>query len=409
MNKMTTNETETPTGTQLITLDPERYVTAVFNPFRERLNKAKEEAAAVTTIDVTTGAGMKVAIGHRAAFRLIRIEVEKARKVRKEPILQIGKLLDTRAKEIESEITAEEDRFDSAIKAEETRKERERAEREAAEIARVSDIHMRIQALTNYPAQYVGKPSAEIPQQLADDGPPTWAEEFQPQALAAIERTNQTLKQLYAGAKAQEEAKAAEELRLQEERAELARLRAEQKERDRLAALQAEEDRKRIAEENRLRAEADAARLAKIEEEERAARARIAEEEAAARAIREQADRVARETREEDERQARAARAAQEAEEAAQRAAKQAQEDAERRERQEAADAAARVLEAEQARQQAERTRLEAERREIERTQAELMDGDQILRLFVSKYAKRREYRAVVNAINKYMAMPREK
>lgn len=392
MNQVTTTEPENVASTQLITLDPERYVTAVFTPFKERFARAKEDAAAVTTIDVTTGAGMKMAIGHRAAFRLIRLEVEKARKARKEPILQIGKLLDSRAKEIEAEVTAEEDRFDAAIKLEETRKEREKAEREAAEQARIAAIQARIAEISNLPAQYVGKRSDQIPVQAwADDLPATWAEEFQSAAEDAIARATATINQLRAGAKAQEEARAAEEKRLQDERAELARLRAEQAERDRAAAEQAEQDRKRIEEENRLRAEQEAERRAKLEAEERAARERIAAEETAAR-----------EKREEEERQARAERAAREAEETAAKAAKQAQDEAERKSTQEAAAAHERAMQAERARLQAEADQIAKERAELEREQAELMDGDTMLRAFLAKFGKRREYAKLVTAINKY-------
>lgn len=403
MNQVTNAEPENVASTQLITLDPERYVTAVFTPFKERFAKAKQEAAAVTTIDVTNGAGMKVAIGHRATFRLIRLEVEKARKARKEPILQIGKLLDSRAKEIEAEVTAEEERFDVAIKTEETRKEREKAEREAAEQARIAGIQARIAEVSNLPAKYVGKPSSEIDPNAANAYmPATWAQEFQASAENAALRAFQTLQQLRDGAKAQEDAAATEAKRLQDERAELAHLRAEQAERDRAAAAQAEQDRKRIEEENRLRAEQEAARAAKIEQEEKAARERIEAEQAAAKAARDEADRLAREKREEEDRIARAERAAREAEETAAKAARIAQEDAERREKAEAAAAAERTLQAEQARQQAEKTRLEAERREIERQQAELMDGDTMLRAFLAKFGKRKEYARIVTAIDRY-------
>src|ERR1035437_3174596 len=98
-----------PVGTQLITLDPEKYVAAVFASFRDRLDEAKLQAAPVA-VDVTTSAGMKIAVGHRAIVRAIRVEAEKARVLRKAPILIIGKLLDTRYREIEAEIKINEDR-----------------------------------------------------------------------------------------------------------------------------------------------------------------------------------------------------------------------------------------------------------------------------------------------------------
>src|SRR3990167_11295623 len=132
-----TQLTEAPaelTGTQLITLDPDKYVAAVFAPFRERLDAAKDGAKDVKA-EVGTKEGMLVAIKQRALFRSLRIDIEAARKARKAPVLEISKKLDGRAHELTDEIAPDEDRFDAAIKAEEGSKERERTEREAAEAA----------------------------------------------------------------------------------------------------------------------------------------------------------------------------------------------------------------------------------------------------------------------------------
>jgi hypothetical protein len=107
---------------QLLTIEPKQYVALVFEPFSKRLNDAKALANDVI-LDVTTTAGMAVAVKHRATFRDIRVGSEKARKERKAPILEIGKLLDSRQKEIEAEIEPFETRFDDAIKEEEQRKE----------------------------------------------------------------------------------------------------------------------------------------------------------------------------------------------------------------------------------------------------------------------------------------------
>jgi hypothetical protein len=76
---------------QLITIEPAKYVELVFEPFAKRLSDAKTLAAAAE-FDVTTTAGMAVAVKHRATFREIRVASEKARKERKAPILEIGKL-----------------------------------------------------------------------------------------------------------------------------------------------------------------------------------------------------------------------------------------------------------------------------------------------------------------------------
>lgn len=359
-------------STQLIALDPEKYVGAVFAPFRERLQAAKAAAVAVTEIDVTTTPGMQVAIKHRAALRTIRVEVEKARKLRKEPILEISRLLDGRAKELTAEIQPEEDRFDAAIKAEETRKEREREAREQAELARIAGIQEAIARYGQVAASMVGKPSAEIAsatEELRKVFVGEWAFEFKQVAQEALDKAIATLTQLHAGAVAQEQAAAAEAARVKAEREELARLRAEQEELQRQEAA-------RIAAETRRRAEEEAAHRAKIEEAERTSRAKIEEEQ--------RQERLARQAREETER-------------VRQQTIREAEEKL-RAERQAAED-----------KLRAERERVEAEKREIARQQAELDDGATILRRFVERFGKRREFAAVVKAINTYLTSTQER
>ena len=388
------------TGTQLITLDPVQYVTAVYLPFRERLDAAKAAVANIETVDVSNREAMAVAIKHRAAFRAIRVEAEAARKQRKAPVLEIGKLLDGRYRELEQEISADEDRFDAAIKAEESRKERERAEKEAAEKSRVAAIHDNLARLTNAATAFVGKSSAAIAEgleRLRAHDVTTWAQEFAAAAKEAHSTAIAALTQLYAGAVAQEQAAAAEAKRVADERAELARLRAEQAERERTEAA-------RIEEENRKRAADEAAARARIEEEERQAHARIAE-----------ADRATREAREAEEARMQAerdrldaisraveaeARAKREAEEAAAKAIRDAEEARQRAER-ERLEHEARAL-AEQ--QRAATEREEAAQREIERRRVELMDGAELLQTFVARFGSRREFAGVVKAIKAYLA-----
>ena len=64
--------------TQLLTIDPKTYTDLVFAPFVDRLTAAKESAPA--TVDVSTSAGMAVAVKHRAIFREIRVESARERK-----------------------------------------------------------------------------------------------------------------------------------------------------------------------------------------------------------------------------------------------------------------------------------------------------------------------------------------
>lgn len=142
METVTSKETAVapaePVGTQLMTLDPKTYVAQVFAPFTERLAAAKAAVAEIKEIDVSTKQGMAIAVRHRATFRAIRIEAENARVFRKAPILTIGRLLDSRNGEIHDEVTKEEERFDSAIKADERRKEEERMAKIRAEQERVA-------------------------------------------------------------------------------------------------------------------------------------------------------------------------------------------------------------------------------------------------------------------------------
>ena len=365
------------TGTQLITLDPRAYVTAVYAPFRERLDAAKAGVAGIETIDVSTKEAMAVAIKHRATFRTIRTEAEKARVQRKAPILEIGRLLDSRYREIESEILQDEERFHDAIVAEQTRKEREREEREKAEAARIAAIQDALARLNNAAAAYVGKPSAEIAaglEKIRAHDVAGWAAEFLPVAQEAHAKAVAALEQLHAGALAQEKAKAEEEARIKAEREELARLRAE-------SEARAKEEQARAAETARKQAEEAAAARAKIEAEERASRERIEAQERAARLAREAEEAKARAAAEE-------ARKVREAEEARQAAERKRLEDE------------ARAL-AEQKRQAQEREA--AAQREIERAQNELMDGNAMLAKFVERFGKRKEFAPVVRAINAYL------
>lgn len=127
---MNTNEIA---STQLITIEPARYVAEVYEPFGKRFEAAKTEARAVQQFDVTTKEGMDIAVHHRNIFKRIRIEAEEARVARKKPILEIGRLLDSKHKEIEAQITVHEKRFDDPIQEVLQKEKREqKASEEAA-------------------------------------------------------------------------------------------------------------------------------------------------------------------------------------------------------------------------------------------------------------------------------------
>jgi hypothetical protein len=289
---------------QLITIEPAEYVAQVFEPFAKRLADAKELALS-TTYDVKTAAGMATAVKIRATFRDIRVESEKARKIRKAPILEIGKLLDSRQKEIESEIEPFESEPDLAIKAEEARKEAERQAKLAAEAARIAFIRKRIGEIQAIPSESVGRSAADLAAtiELTEMLEITQAEFMELSGECEVVKSIALgkLREMHAAQLAAEEA-AAE------------------------AARQAEAERierERVAEANRIEAKRLADLAADLKRQEEAARAKQAE-----------ADRIAREQREAAEAEQ---RAAQERAAAAMRQ-QQAEHEARMREQQAAAD-----------------------------------------------------------------------
>lgn len=306
-----------PPPSAIITLDPTSYVAAVYAPFREKLDAAKAEADKAE-FDITTTAGMEIAKKHRAVFRdEFRLAIEKARAERKAPILEIGRLLDGRAKEITAEVAPYEKRFDDAIKAEEQRKADIKAAKEEAERQRVAGIRARITDTQAVPAKLVGQPSTVIADVLAQIAEAEITLEAFAEFAGEAELVKaQTVAKLQEMLTAQQQHEA-EQQRLAEERAELDRQRAEQAERERLAAEA------RAAEEARLRAEREAheaelRRQAEAQEAELAAqRAELQRQQDELNAARAEQERKEREAREAAEA---ADRAKQEAEEAAARA-----------------------------------------------------------------------------------------
>lgn len=259
---------------QLITLDPMAYTAAVYQPFRERLDLLKVEAPAVV-YDIATTAGMELAKQWRAKCKAVRIDADKERENRKAPVLKIGRLLDSTYKEIEAAVLPLEDRFDRDIKEVEARKERERQEKIAAELARVQGIQERIQAIRDYATRASGIHSdrvADLSQELGEilTGPDF--AEFQQQAKDAKDAALLALHKIYDDRLAHER----EAERVKAEREELNRLRElqaarEALERARIAEEEAAAKARREAEEAQQRAqrqaeEAEAARLRKIEE-----------------------------------------------------------------------------------------------------------------------------------------------
>ncbi|MFL9904540.1 hypothetical protein PQR71_41510 [Paraburkholderia fungorum] len=349
---------------QLITIEPAKYVALVFELFRKKFDAYKAEADEVT-IDATTTAGMKTAVEWRAKFRdEIRIASENARKERKAPILEIGRLLDSAAKEIAEEVAPYESRFDSVIKAEEKRKDDEKIARALAESARITAIRTKINEIKDCIVVGMGRSSDELESAISElESTEITLEEygeFSGEAQAAQVDTVAKLKVMLAAQLALE----AEQARLAAEREALERQRAELAEQERQAAAA------RSQQEARDRAERERAEAEQRAANERAAEAmrrQQAEHETRMRAQQEEIDRQQAEidrTRAEQERIAREVR---EAAEARAWAEQKERELAARAEAQRVADEQA----AEARRIQAEKDAAEAERIRRERVQFE--------------------------------------
>lgn len=267
MNEIDKVEPQSVETTALITIKPEKYVTEVFAGYKKQLTKAKRDAKDVT-YDITTTVGMELAKKLRASFREIRTSAESTRKERKAPIIQIGKLLDEKYKELEADIRPFEDKYDADIKAEEKRKEEEKQRKIAEERARVEAIENRIANIRTLPNRHIQSDSATIAKVI--DGQsmlvldPADFEEHLEDAINAVNASLVELENLRKIAVAREE----EAKRIEAERAELTRLRAEREAEEK---RRADEEARRAAEEAKRQAEitaaaeAQAKRIAELE------------------------------------------------------------------------------------------------------------------------------------------------
>jgi len=256
--------------TDLLTIDPKHFVAETYQPFTEALEAAIAKAPTLT-YEISTKQGMTVAKEGRAIFRDIRIALEKKRAAAKAPILEIGKLLDSRAKEIVQRIEPFEEQFDKDIKVEESRIEAEKAAKDKAEAERQADMQAEIDYIRNAPLKSVGVSSAGI-QEIIDH-----LNCIDPQAANFAERADEAvfvrkealsqLQSMLEGKKAQEELQAQQEA----QRIENGRIAAELE-----AKRKAEEDRQREAlKEEAERQRIQAAEIAKQRAELEAMQAKI--------------------------------------------------------------------------------------------------------------------------------------
>lgn len=267
----------------LATLKPTEYVAQVYQPFHEKFERYAGEANGVVfahdaeamawlekqpddkrelykVVDISTTEGMKLAVMHRARFRdEVRLAATHEHKDRKAPILEIGRLLDAKKNEIIAAVEPYETRFDKAIKDEEERKARAKAEADRIEAERVAAIRAKIDAITALATVHANDSSEALKAVLVELAQRrATAEEFENftgEAALAIEATGSALHVLYNGALAREQAEA-ERIRLaEEERARIAaQEEANKREQERLAA-----ERARIEQQQKEAAEAAAA------------------------------------------------------------------------------------------------------------------------------------------------------
>lgn len=215
--------------------------------------------------DVTTTAGMAEAIAHRAAYRDPRITVEKYRKTAKAPIVAVGRDIDSRAAWITAKLRQGEEPVHQQIKAEEDRRAKIKADKEAAEFGRVQAITEAIAEISLDAQIACAKPSAFISEALAKlRDTPLDVKVYQEMMSSAVAARDAAIAKLEVALKAKQWDEAQEAERIERERVRLAKQAEEDAERARVAAEQAAE-RARLAEvaaEQKRAAEAFAAEQA---------------------------------------------------------------------------------------------------------------------------------------------------
>jgi colicin import membrane protein len=336
----------------------EQYAIAEYSPTAAALANLRARLANVA-YDVSTIKGLDVAKKDRAEVRGLRVALEAKRVELKAPALERSRLIDAEAKALTAELVALEKPIDDQIKAEERRKEVEKAAREQAEREAAAAIQEKIDRLRSFPVMAAGCPAADIQRSIGEvTAIEVTLDTYGERAGEAAQIKTQMLArldELHAAAVAHE----AEQARLAAERIELARLRAEQEANERA-------ERQRIAAEQKAEADRLAAERKVFEQEQAAARAEAKQREDADRARRDEEDRKAREARAAEDKRISDARAALEAEQRAAREAEEAKAAAARKIEQDAADAAAAFerqrMDKIAAEERAEQDRLNAER-----------------------------------------------
>ncbi len=205
--------------------------------------------------DVTTTKGMEAARRDRAEVRDLRVALEKMRVSLKAPALERSRLIDTEAKRITSELEEIEKPIHQQIKAEEDRKAKEKADREAAEFGRVLAMQEAVGELSMMAMAMQGKSAALIAERLdLMRSMPMELAVYQEMLSQAEAARTAAVSKLETMLKAQ-----------QWDEAEAARRLAEQEQRQREQAA-ADAERARVAEEQRAERERQAAEAKRLKD-----------------------------------------------------------------------------------------------------------------------------------------------
>lgn len=373
-------------GTQL-TVAQRAQVALGAAEHEKKLTELVAHAQGVTAI--TNAVTYAECHGARMGLKNARVAIEKAGKAAREDATAYSKGVIAEEKRLKDIGAAEEQRLQTMQDAHDNRVKAEKEAKEKAEAERVERIKSRIEQDIRLPAQcMVGKGSVVIATVIEDVRAipiDSWFAEFKDEAEQAKVRTITALMDMHVAAIAHED----EQRQIKVEREELARFKAEEDKRQREAA-------EREAEAIRKRAAEEAAAREKLETEARERRAKMDEEERIAWVAREKADRIAREKREAEAAELKAEQDRIDGErrklEEQQREAREAREDQERIDRQRKEFA-----------ERQEREAKEAEEREARRLEAEQGEARAVLEMFVRRYGKLRQFKAIVKAINIYI------
>ena len=319
-----THESDPSPSTVLATLTPDERARQIlgFDAAQAELTELAAQSAGIT--DITNKAGRDECHARRMVLKNRRLDIQKAGKAAREDAQAYTKAVIGVEKELVGLIEPEEERLGALQDAWDSARERERAEAEAAEAARVQAQQDALATITGALGRLFGADTAALDlalEQLAgfdmdqfDDVFRPAAEQARAEAAAAIRKARDDRAALDAQAEA---------LRVEQER-----LAAERAEQERIAAEQAEA--RRLEQERE-----DAERRAKQEAEDRERAERQAAEDRARQAEREaEQARLDEQRRQLEEQAAEQRRIAEEAEQERQEAARKAE--AERVEREEA-------------------------------------------------------------------------